>query len=529
MDLLENKGRLSEIPAALYAIAILSFIGAFIWIRATRLGQGTYGYGLDDAYIHMAMAKNFARSGVWGVSPYEAVAASSSPGWLLVLSLFFKLFGPQEWIPLAINLAAAVSLAFILDQLIAPYATEKWVRTLWTSGIMLALPLPTFVAFGMEHTLQFVLVAGYFAFGRKMATADYRLTTKECLILTGLACCMVLVRVEDAIFLPLPAIWSLFKRDIRPAVASALGPAGALGIYAVIARSQGFGLEPTSMMVKRTHLISAGGSALGGLFSKAWANWADYPFLVPFFLFLVVLLVGFTLKPKGRGPQICMLATAVFAFVVHSLNGSFGWYYRYEGYLLLFGLLAITCAAASIGAPERRRFATWGLALAGLFFLLPRAYAATEEAPELMMNIGCQQVQMGLFINQFYPGRNVLLNDIGGPSYYADFHLTDLVGLGTQEVALAKMQHRYNAAYLSGLFRKRKIDIGIVYRDWLPPSTTPYPLVPVGTWSLPSRYVQVEQRVLFVAGNEREATVLRRRMRAFEARLPKVVQVTYAR
>lgn len=38
-----------------------------------------YVYPLDDAYIHLAVAKNFAIHHVWGITEYQFSSTSSSP------------------------------------------------------------------------------------------------------------------------------------------------------------------------------------------------------------------------------------------------------------------------------------------------------------------------------------------------------------------------------------------------------------------------------------------------------------------
>ena len=70
------------------------------------LNDGHIIYALDDAYIHMAIAKNFSQKGVWGVTDEGFSSSSSSLLYTLLLSLIF-LFGPNEIAPLIINLVAA--------------------------------------------------------------------------------------------------------------------------------------------------------------------------------------------------------------------------------------------------------------------------------------------------------------------------------------------------------------------------------------------------------------------------------------
>ena len=61
-------------PAVGLFVASLAFA---LW-RIRQDTGATLVYGLDDAYIHMAIAKNLARHGVWGVTPFHFASASSS-------------------------------------------------------------------------------------------------------------------------------------------------------------------------------------------------------------------------------------------------------------------------------------------------------------------------------------------------------------------------------------------------------------------------------------------------------------------
>src|SRR6478735_4099968 len=64
---------------------------------------GELVYPLDDAYIHMAIAKNLQQHGVWGVTRYDFSSTSSSILYTLLLTFSFALFGIKAWLPLAIN------------------------------------------------------------------------------------------------------------------------------------------------------------------------------------------------------------------------------------------------------------------------------------------------------------------------------------------------------------------------------------------------------------------------------------------
>ena len=57
-------------PVAVCVVILLATVATVLNIARQRTGGGLV-YGLDDPYIHMAMAKNLARHGVWGVNATE--------------------------------------------------------------------------------------------------------------------------------------------------------------------------------------------------------------------------------------------------------------------------------------------------------------------------------------------------------------------------------------------------------------------------------------------------------------------------
>jgi asparagine N-glycosylation enzyme membrane subunit Stt3 len=62
------------IVVAIYVLSLLFLIN-----RATANTGGKLTYIYDDAYIHMAMAKNLVNHGVWGATPHEFTSTTSSP------------------------------------------------------------------------------------------------------------------------------------------------------------------------------------------------------------------------------------------------------------------------------------------------------------------------------------------------------------------------------------------------------------------------------------------------------------------
>ena len=70
--------------------ALWAIIIAF-YTMSVRENDGHFIYQNDDIYIHMAIAKNVANHGVWGVTQHEFTSSSSSILYTLILRRHLKI------------------------------------------------------------------------------------------------------------------------------------------------------------------------------------------------------------------------------------------------------------------------------------------------------------------------------------------------------------------------------------------------------------------------------------------------------
>ena len=66
------------------AVAIATGLG-LVGRAYFQASGGALVYWIEDAYIHLAMARNLALHGVFGATPHEFTTSSSSPLWVLLL------------------------------------------------------------------------------------------------------------------------------------------------------------------------------------------------------------------------------------------------------------------------------------------------------------------------------------------------------------------------------------------------------------------------------------------------------------
>jgi hypothetical protein len=496
--------------------------------------DGHFTYALDDAYIHMAMAKNLANHGVFGVSRTGFASASSSPLWVLLIACGYRLLGVGELLPLALDLACALALVLVADAVLRRRGVEAGVRAVALLALVVLVPIVPLAFSGLEHLLH-VTVSLLFAATIAEAIAsdapDAPSPRKGALVL--LAALVAAVRYEGLFLVGAASLLLVARRRIG--LAALVGVSGLIapvtcGLYAV---HHGWRFLPTSILLKgripdagwHGVLEAAGGSLLLSLY--------DNLYLLP----LLVAGGGALTLARRRGgllhapwSVLILLATITTAF--HLQLARAGIFYRYEAYLIGLWVIALTTAwphlrddlRALVGAGRRQaRLAGVVAALAALPLVL-RGVTAHPDFVAATGEIHAQQYQMGRFVRRYYDGHRVAANDIGAISFLADVDLFDLFGLATKDVIDARLSSTYGSARIEALTRARRVEIGIAYEDWfrtiggLPPSWRR-----IGTWTIPTQVVVGARTVTFYAVDPDAAADLARHLRDYSAELPSSV------
>lgn len=528
----------------LAAIGWLWSAVAAVLAFSLRKNQGHLIYALDDPYIHLAMAKNFALHGVWGITQHEFSSSSSSPLWTFLIAVVNGIFKVNDLTPFVLNFilsALAVGVAYVLlkgEQLVP--------ALIFISLLLMAFltPLPALIFTGVEHILHLILVllgvaaaAHILADEPTVAPTDRWRGSRQSnrwpdkILLWACAFFLPLTRYES-LFLLL-AVSLLFLLRKRMAEALALGATGLLPViaYGWLSVSKGWFWLPNSVLLKG----DAPPFSLAGI-GKFIFDFGDKltrnpHLLVLLSLALIIFIVGSKRNEDFWQKKNVMLTLFCAATLLHILFASTGWFYRYEAYLVALGLLAIIVGAQEYG-PEKfwltvdpkltpQYGATVLLALIVSLPLVGRGLISFFRIPQATHNIYEQQYQMGLFLRNFYQNKSIAANDIGAINYLADVHCLDLMGLANREVAQLKRAGAYDTEQISNLAKKSGVEVAIVYDQWFEgPTALPPHWVKVGAWTIPHNVVCAGDTVSFYAVAPSAADRLRDNLRAFSPCLP---------
>lgn len=517
------------VPLILTLTALLAVMG-WLLAKTNVAGMGHNLYALDDPYIHMAMARNLAEHGVWGVTPHSFSGSSSSMLWTLLLAGLFRLFGTLAWLPLALNVLSAAGILLFLNHIMPTAKTggEATVKTAALAGIALLIPLPSLVFFGMENTLHVLLALGLcYVAAREIAAPS----GKANYLLLALVTLSVMARFESLFIVSGIMILLAVRRQWSQALLAGVAAALPVVVYGLISLHQGWLWLPNSVLVKgnvpQVDLLHYGLSLARRLYGQISAEKGLFALIVLGLVMLEVLR-----RPQVRRPMVWsnMLVLTLWTLLLHLLLAKLD-SGRYEAYLMALLLTGTFCGMIEYGILRSLRFPQvvgrhWpALLLLGLIFapVAVRSGRLIANVAPSVRSIYLQQVQMGTFVARHCEGATVVLNDIGAVNYLAPrLHCVDFAGLATMDSARWMLAGEYTPQKLQRLAIVQEADLALVYDSWLRRLTGGIPpdWVKLEEWTTINAVSPDHSTVAIYAVKPGLAARLRRDLQAFRPSLP---------
>ena len=529
-----------------FFVAALATLLAVLLLERGVLAQtgGAFLYPLDDPFIHMQVARNLAFHGVWGINPQEFGSASSSLLYTVLLAGLFKLFGGGVMIPFIVNIAAAVALLWVMHAWLLRQGVSLTGRTITLLLVVILVPLPTLVLTGMEHTLQclffFLFWVGFAAVMERGGRAPVSVYVYALLL--------VAVRYEGLFPVFIACLVLLYRRKVG--MAFVLGGAALLPVvlFGICSLAKGSYFLPNSVLVKSEGIplsLRGMGAFLNDVLVNKLTVVRQQPgvigapppgisLLSTQRLLIILPLCGWffagVLKQRRAYFYLLLLLTATT--VLHLIFAATGWFYRYEAYLVLCGVLLVSVLFYRSGremAGMQWKWIWWAgvlLVFALTFPFLLRSSAAYTKARRACLNIYDQQYQMGRFLKKYYDHDVVAANDIGAIAYYTNADIVDLWGLGSIEVARSRKEHNWTPQFLDSLVRVKGTRLAVVFDEWFDPALL-HKWTKVASWQIPDNVICGSDVVCFYAIRPEDAGAIRRNLQEYQASLPGDVRVAY--
>jgi len=536
-----NRGdgqRWSAMAPIAVALAVAAAVMAWHYARILLQCEGQFVYGLDDAYIHMSLARTLLEEGTWGINPGEFVGVSSSLLWPLLLAAVGAIAGTHDVTPMVINGVLVVLILLRVDRLLAARRDlPATARALLLVALFLCTPLSSLVFNGMEHLLHILLtVELLFRAGRMLAgTRDAASpATRDVLLLAVVAMLSTAVRYEALFQVGVLAVLLLAHRSWRAAGAVALAGLAPVLLYGGWLSAHGWPFLPTGLMLKTVAIESSTVEALRRTFNEFSGK---VPGAMVIVLFISYALLRFSLrKPSApRSVRADEYAALVFALsaLIHLVLAHLGNLFRYEAYLYAGGAFALAALAYQTliagwrrwreGSGSQLRLALAAVALGlALFPFAQRGLSSLLAVPLASRDIYNQQVQMARFLQEHYPGGTVAINDIGAISYYTDLKIVDIWGLATREVAQLKRVTHFPGEDLDPVVQELGAQIALVYDPWV--GEVPEAWTKVGEWAVEEKIVLGWYAVSFYALQPGAVAPLAHAFDDYEGQLPEGVE-----
>ena len=503
-------------------ISLVLGLVIFYNLRLVTGFAGRFIYPLDDAYIHLSMAKNFAESGVWGITQYEFSSTTSSPFFTFLLAILIKVFGNWEYIPLVANSIAGVFLIWVLHQYLKQFS--KLTYAVFLFSIVLLMPLHLMIMTGMEHVFHtLTMILALLAF-QKYLESDTPRNFSNLALLSILATGF---RYESLFFIFFICVYLFFiRREYVKSVALGLFAITPVIIYGWISVSHGSFFLPNSLILKG----NTNDGIVGFLTRVAGNAYRGVSVLI----LIIILVIQIFIKSKNRISFIDKISKnavpiVVFCgFIVHLLFANFGWMIRYEAYLVVIILFAIAPFADGLFQKDigdkLMRF-TMIILLLITFYL--RFVPMLKYQPMASKNIFDQQIQLADFLHRYYKNSRVVANDIGAITYFNNIHLLDTYGLGSIEVAkLRKEDHgkftdnKNLQDYIYATARSQDFEVALVFDKWV---KMPDYFSKVGTLTIQDNYICGGTTVSFYSVKKENTEKLRNQLTEFSKKVPKDV------
>ena len=495
-------------------LVMLLAVGIFLWREYST--AGTYGFPLDDSWIHAQFARNLALGNGFSYNPGVPVSGSTAPLWTLIMATGYLVTGEPVLTAKLIGVLFLGLTVFFVYTLVRSISNDSR-EALFAAVMAAALPRLVWASLsGMEVTLAVMLslagVAAHVLYGGVGDRRQYfstllfglaALARPECAVffvasMLDRALTATLIRwremaardwivpvlIHAGVFLLVIAPFLLFSRrfgiGFLPNTAYAKALLWNKGLIAAVATGskaeliRSFTTNPydyfmsfltESLRNNPVLFLFAGIGFLRLLFQVPYDENSRYrSFIIPLCVVLFPLAIG-VFVPFGQagyqeGRYIAPVAPLILIVGVVGLYGAARYGARALAEAKFLGRPAMTVIERSL---------VWLLVALALASEFRSVWYRAQVYGKEVSNIEDMQVTLGKWVDLNLPTDAVLaVNDIGAITYFSQRRVLDTVGLISPEVLDYRRQGERLDAAAFRFLRARRPDYAILFPDWYP-------------------------------------------------------------
>jgi hypothetical protein len=517
------------------------FTVAVLLVGSLLKTDGHFLYVFDDTAIHLSIVRQLLHHGTWGVTSGHYASASSSPGWTLLLAAFTAVLPfAKTALPLLLNLAAAIWLVWLVarnQDFLVPRVRDRLAVVVLALMAVVLWFLPGLVYVGMEHTVHALLVVAVLIRLQRLehepltlrAAAPYLLLVALGTLVRyetsflAVGCAVALLLATTSRFGNADTLheWSR-AQAARLAAWSLAMSALPIVVFGLVNTRFGEGFLPNSVAAKTALQNQSGLDVLRWPRDMLAVLSSD-----PAVLALALLALAYVFWAWSGGPRknVTIAVAFMITALIHAELANFGWFERYQAYLIIAGSFVALRIASEV-VPHNRRPAVLALALLLIPSFSLLRIDLLQHIPSATSNSYRQRYQMALFLHRYYNGRGFLTGELGYTTLLHDGPVVDILGLGTHAVLVERRHHGpvLRASFVRDLAQRNHVEVMAFYGG-NPGIEIPSGWVRVGEWILQERMVSVpDPKVEWYAPSERLAVELDRHLVQFNRTLPSRVK-----
>lgn len=525
-------------------ISLLFFwiIVIILLVISIKQNQGYLVYALDDPYIHMAIAKNFALNKVWGINN-EFSSSSSSPLWTLILSLIYSLFRVNEISPFILNIIFGSLIIFEVYYLLRKYKLNQFFIFIVLLSIIFFTPFHSLIFSGQEHTMHIFFTIPFVYLSSEILT-NKKISNRKNMLTLLLASLVTITRYEGLFLVFVIYLLFILKREILNSVYLILSGIFPIVMYGIISVINGWLFLPNSILLKG-NIPEISLEGISNFLYHFFRQIINPSFFALILLASILIILEFNKQKTIWKQSTIMLIIFISTTLLHLLFSYAGAFFRYEAYLIALGIFVISIGLygylpkkVSIKFDKNLKYKYLTIIFLSIFIiftfsptfiifspLVKRGVESLAKTPQATNNIYEQQYQMALFLKKYYHNKCVAANDIGAISYMANIKCVDLWGLANLKVASLKRMGKYNSRQIYEIGKQEEVEIVIVYDDWfIDYGKIPPQWIKAGEWKISNNVVCWSDTVSFYAVNQSEVDNLIKNLKDFSSYLPKDVE-----
>jgi hypothetical protein len=238
---------------------------------------------------------------------------------------------------------------------------------------------------------------------------------------------------------------------------------------------------------------------------------------------LISLNIAVLFSSFKKDKKIFVLTSVyLLTFFIHLAFAKVGWLYRYEAYLVTFGLINLILYIKTFRLEKKK------LLILAIFLILAsykQIFFSPIKSVLSSRAVYEQQIQEGELLKDF-KNYYIATDNIGTIPFLADDKILDIHGLSNPKIIKLKHDNQFNDKTKKAMIISENVDMIIAYKVRFKDENIKN-YVKIATWKIKDNILNGDDEVVFYARVDRVLEIKKKIERFSKTKLPKRVEVIW--